>query len=77
MVGKIWKDAPVEAAADGSYQVKLQSPEKGWTAQMVELTFEGPGGTPLKYTTPVKVLPEAMPFTYTPPVNSPKGFLSK
>jgi len=77
VVGKIWKDKKVKAEADGAYRVKLQTPEKGWTAQMVELTFEGPGGTALKYTTPVKVLPETMPFTYTPPAVLPKGYLSK
>jgi PhoPQ-activated pathogenicity-related protein len=75
--GKIWKDAAVEASPDGSYQVTLQTPAEGWTAQMVELTFEGPGGTPLKFTTPVKVLPETLPFTYTPPSVQPRGYLSK
>jgi len=77
VVGEIWKDKKVKAESDGTYRVKLQTPKKGWTAQMVELTFEGPGGTPLKYTTPVKVLPETMPFTYTPPTELPKGYLSK
>ena len=74
--GKIWTSTPVEAAADGSYRVKLQTPPEGWTAQMVELTFAGPKGTPLKYTTPVKVLPERLPFTYTPPESLPQGYLS-
>lgn len=77
VVGKIWKDAPVEVSADGSYEVTLQTPSEGWTAQMVELTFEGPGGRPLKFTTPIKVLPETLPFTYSPPSELPKGYLSK
>lgn len=76
-VGKIWKDKKVKAEADGTYRVTLETPKKGWTAQMVELTFEGPGGTPLKFTTPIKVMPEKMPFTYTPPATLPKGYLSK
>ncbi len=76
-VGKIWKSTPLEATKKGVYKVKLSAPESGWTAHMVELTFEGPGGTPIKYTTEIKVLPEECPFTYTPPANPPKGYLSK
>jgi PhoPQ-activated pathogenicity-related protein len=75
--GQIWKSVPVEPNKNGAYKVKMSAPEKGWTAHMVELTFEGPGGTPLKFTTPIKVLPEECPFEYTPPANPPKGYLSK
>ncbi len=77
VAGQIWKSTPLEAKGDGVYEVTMTAPEKGWTAQMIELTFEGPGGTPLKYTTPIKVLPEECPFEYTPPAETPKGYLSK
>lgn len=75
-IGKIWKSTPLVPMGDGVYQVQLQTPENGWTAQMVELTFAGPKGTPLKYTTPVKVLPERLPYRYTAPTNPPKGYLA-
>lgn len=77
VVGAIWESVPVEAKSEGVYEVTLSAPEAGWTAQMVELTFEGPAGTPLKYTSPIKVLPEECPFEYTPPANPPKGYLSR
>jgi len=76
VAGAIWKSSPVKASADGTYAVTMSAPEAGWTAHMVEITFAGPGGTPLKYTTPVKVLPETTPFEYTPPAETPKGYLS-
>lgn len=76
-VGKIWESVVLEPTAEGVYSVDLVTPAEGWTAQMVELTFAGPKGTPLKYTTPIKVLPERLPFTYTPPANPPKGYLSR
>ena len=76
-VGAIWESLVLEPSADGQYSATLNTPESGWTAQMVELTFQGPQGTPLKYTTPVTVLPERLPYTYTPPAALPKGFLSR
>jgi PhoPQ-activated pathogenicity-related protein len=76
-VGKIWESVSLEPTADGRYSVFLETPARGWTAQMMELTFEGPKGTPLKYTTPVRVLPERTPYTYTLPLHPPKGFLSR
>ncbi len=76
-VGPIWKEQALKSKREGVYEVDLSAPEKGWTAHLVELTFEGPGGTPLKFTTPVKVLPEALPFEYTAPAETPKGYLSK
>lgn len=76
-VGQIWESNVLEPGADGRYIATLKTPEQGWTAQMVELTFAGPGGMPLKYTTAVHVLPERTPFEYTPPADTPKGFLSR
>ena len=76
-VGKIWKSTPLKATKKGVYAVQLSAPKSGWTAHMVELTFVGPAGTPLKFTTEIKILPETLPFKYTPPTNPPKGYLSK
>jgi len=76
-VGKIWESIELLPSDTGVYSVELKTPESGWTAQMVELTFDGPKGTPLKYTTPIKVLPERNPFTYVPPAELPQGYLAR
>ncbi|MBX3180243.1 MAG: PhoPQ-activated pathogenicity-related family protein [Candidatus Hydrogenedentes bacterium] len=77
VVGKIWESEEVEPGPGGVYTARLRTPPHGWTAQMMELTFEGPAGTPLTFTTPVTVLPERKPFTYMLPVIRPRGFLSR
>lgn len=76
-LGKVWESRLLEPAPDGTYSVELRTPKTGWTAQMVELTFLDPKGTPFKFTTPVKVLPERLPYTYMPPVELPKGYLTR
>lgn len=59
-IGPEYKATPVTIAADGKYTIKLDKPDKGYTASFVELTFGGK--YPLKVTTGVKVLPDVYPF---------------
>jgi len=61
----------------GVYVGRVDTPEKGWTAFMVELTFPGPGEAPHTFTTPVRVVPDVYPHTYERADPPPKGFLSK
>lgn len=52
-----------ELAAEGStYLGRVAKPEKGWTAFFVELTYPNGGKYPLKFTTPVRVVPDTLPF---------------
>ena len=76
-MGKIWEETPLTEKSKGVYEATLAAPAEGWTAHLVELTFAaGPDGTPIKFTTPVKVLPETLPFEYELPAEAPKGYLS-
>ena len=52
-------------------------PKRGWKAYFVEMTYETPFGLNLKLTTPVRVIPDTLPFEYQIPNKPKKGFLSK
>jgi PhoPQ-activated pathogenicity-related protein len=67
-IGKAWTTTELVAEADGTYLARVDKPDKGWTAYMVELTFSAQGGpAPFKFTTEVKVVPNTLPFKYKPP----------
>jgi PhoPQ-activated pathogenicity-related protein len=72
-IGPIWKSSPL-AGVDGVYTARVAPPEDGWTAYLVELTFEIGAGVPLKLTTDVTVTPDTLPFP-APSLPAPKGFL--
>jgi PhoPQ-activated pathogenicity-related protein len=69
-IGRTWTATDI-AAQGATFAVDLVAPPTGWTAYLVELTFAGPGHFPLKLTTEVKVVPEALPFTYPPRPSDP------
>ncbi len=72
-IGRVWKSEPLEPSEDGTYMGKVEEPEKGYTAFLVELTYPNPGSPSFKVTTQVKVVPDVLPFEYkqpTPPVES-------
>ncbi|HXP59953.1 MAG TPA: PhoPQ-activated pathogenicity-related family protein [Dongiaceae bacterium] len=57
---------PLTAHGGGLYVAKVPPPGKGWTAFMVELTFPSGCEAPFKFTTPVRVVPDTLPFKFTP-----------
>ncbi|MCX7602761.1 MAG: PhoPQ-activated pathogenicity-related family protein [Bryobacteraceae bacterium] len=59
-LGAAWKPVPV-TPQDGVYEAAVDAPESGWTAFFLELTYEGPGGKPLVFTTEVLVVPDRCP----------------
>jgi PhoPQ-activated pathogenicity-related protein len=61
-LGPAYKSTVLAETSKGAYQVKIEKPEKGWTAAFVELTFPGSGKYPLKFTTAVRVTPDTLPF---------------
>ncbi len=72
-IGRVWKSQRLEPSEDGTYVGKVEKPEKGYTAFMVELTYPNPGSPSFKVTTQVKIVPDVLPFEYkqpTPPVES-------
>ena len=77
VVGPIWGSTPIEDIGSNMYEATVDTPEDGWTAFMIELTYDLPNiPYPLKLTTPVQVIPEETPYTYVPPENPMSGFLS-
>ena len=69
-LGPAFKSTPLEADSSGRYSARVAAPPEGWTAFFVELTFPGPGGTPLKLTSGVRILPDKLPGG-PPPKNRP------
>lgn len=67
-IGKTWTSATVARSAGGAYEVTVEKPQEGWKAFFIELTY--PSGTlfPFTFTTPVRVIPDTLPFR--PPVAS-------
>jgi len=61
--------------SDGVYLGKIETPEKGWTAYFVELTFDVGAPTPLKLSTAVRVMPDRLPFADLDPAKAPYELL--
>ena len=74
-IGPVWSSSPI-LERDGSFSAKVPKPDEGWTAYMVELTFDTGAKTPLKLTTNITVTPNVLPFPPLKPLQ-PVGFLSK
>ena len=76
-IGNSWRSTVLIEEQDGSYKAMPETPHKGWRAYFVELTYETPFGIPLKFTTPVRVIPDTLPYQHKPPKEPKKGFLTK
>jgi PhoPQ-activated pathogenicity-related protein len=61
-IGRTWKDTDLEPSRKGEWVAKVAKPEAGWVGFFVELTYPSNGKAPLKFTTPVRVTPETLPF---------------
>jgi len=60
VLGPKWTSTDVPLNDQGTYEISLSSPDKGWKGYFVEITF--PGKIPFKITTGVEVLPRTYPF---------------
>ena len=76
-IGNNWKSKVLQINEDGAYLGIPTKPKRGWKAYFVEMTYETPFGLNLKLTTPVRVIPDTLPFEYQTPKKPKKGFLSK
>lgn len=61
-IGRAYSSSPLQDQGDGRYVAKVNPPEKGWTAFFVELTYSTGRRAPLKLTTPVRVVPDELPY---------------
>jgi PhoPQ-activated pathogenicity-related protein len=60
-IGPVYKKTPLKPQEEGVYTANVERPGEGWTAYFVELTFPGPAKAPLKFTTPVQIVPDILP----------------
>lgn len=60
-LGPVWQSSPLADNGKGAYEAKVDAPEKGWTAYVVELTFDVGAPARLKLTTDVRVTPDTLP----------------
>lgn len=58
--GPKWTSVDLPISEDGTYEVTMENPEKGYKGHFVELTFAG--ASPLKVTTGIDILPRTYPF---------------
>lgn len=72
-LGPVWKSTALSDQGDGRYQAAVSPPLKGWTAYMVELTYNIGAATPLKVTTDVQVVPDTLPFPAPQPAPVASG----
>ena len=70
-IGPAYKSSPVEDDGGGIYRAEVPPPPKGWTAYFLELVFPGGGRYPLKLTTPVRVVPDRLPYPPPKPRRKP------
>lgn len=61
-IGKAYKKTPLKANGDGSYTGHVDTPPQGWAAFFIEFTFDVGAPTPIRFTTPVRVVPDVLPF---------------
>lgn len=62
-VGKAWTSQQLEPSPDGTFVAQIDSPERGWRAAMIELTYDIGGPAPFKTTTQVFVVPDTLPYS--------------
>jgi PhoPQ-activated pathogenicity-related protein len=63
-IGPAWTSSPV-TGENGIYTAGVTA-DQGWAAFLLEMTFPGPGDTPLVFTTEVVVTPDVYPFEGPP-----------
>lgn len=61
-IGEAFKAQEIPLNDRGKYILSIDTPDQGWTAYFVELTYPGVSGIPLKLTTGTVVLPDSYPY---------------
>jgi PhoPQ-activated pathogenicity-related protein len=60
-IGLVWSSSPLKPVSRNTYTAKLDPPPTGFTAYFIEMTFDGGGKFPFKFTTGVRVVPGSLP----------------
>jgi PhoPQ-activated pathogenicity-related protein len=61
-LGLAYQSTPLTEQGEGVYKAVVAPPKQGWTAYFVELVFPGNGRYPFRFSTPVRVTPEKLPY---------------
>ncbi len=70
-IGKAWTSTELNIGTDLRWAGTVKTPQQGWTAFMVEYTFDGP--VQFKTTTDVQVVPDTLPFKGKTPRADPNS----
>ena len=73
----LWTETVLEKGDDGSWTGHVETPEKGFTAFLVELTFPGLHEDTLVLTSPARVTPDSPQHKLEMPTDFSEGFLHK
>ncbi|MET0051253.1 MAG: hypothetical protein ABW095_09255, partial [Candidatus Thiodiazotropha sp.] len=70
--GDAWHAQVITADRDGVYRIRLEVPEQGYDAYLVEFTLPGVAGLPQIYTTSVFITPDEEPYEIESPLGEPR-----
>ena len=70
VIDRIWLARNIEIPEDGNITIDINTPEEGFTAWLVEATFNGTSELSFKQTTGVVVTPDEYPFKPFVPADS-------
>lgn len=63
VIGAAWESEKIDPVEPGVYTAKVDAPKEGFTAYMVEMTYDsGLPTAPFKFTTGITVVPDVRPF---------------
>ncbi|MCA9170361.1 MAG: PhoPQ-activated pathogenicity, partial [Planctomycetales bacterium] len=66
-IGKNYRPEALQAGENGEYAIHVETPGQGWRAYFLEFTFDVGAPTPLRFTTPVQVVPVDLPYSSKEP----------
>ena len=67
-IGAAWTSSAVASSGSGVFEGAVPVPSKGWTAYFLELTYPTQTSFPLRFSTPVRIVPDTLP--HRPPLAS-------
>lgn len=69
-IGKAYQAQPLKDEGGGVFVGKVATPEKGWSAYFIELTYDVGQIFPLKLSTAVRIVPDKLPFADLDPADA-------
>ncbi|MBC8868439.1 MAG: PhoPQ-activated pathogenicity-related family protein [Planctomycetes bacterium] len=70
-IGAAFVSRELQEEGGGKYVGRIEPPEQGWAAFLIELTFDTGTPLPLKLTTAVRILPDKLPYAGIDPDTTP------